>query len=207
MTIANDLATAGTATLGEAWKTARIIDDPPLPLAPEMSVAGVAITVRCKPGDNLAIHRAIAAAPCGETVLVVDYGGCVTSGPFGEIMALACQMQGIGGLIIDGAVRDSVQITKMGFPVFARGKHIRGTFKNDQGTGDIPLEIGGTLIQPNEMIVADADGIVVIPLHEAESALDAARNRLKVESGVMARLKAGETTIKIFQLDEQELYR
>jgi 4-hydroxy-4-methyl-2-oxoglutarate aldolase len=122
-------------------------------------------------------------------------------------MALACQMQGIGGLIIDGAVRDSVQITKMGFPVFARGKHIRGTFKNDQGTGDIPLEIGGTLIQPNEMIVADADGIVVIPLHEAESALDAARNRLKVESGVMARLKAGETTIKIFQLDEQELYR
>ncbi|WP_417248631.1 RraA family protein [Celeribacter sp.] len=204
MTTASDLAAAGTATLGEAWEAARVIDNPPLPLTPEMSVAGVALTVQCKPGDNLAIHRAIAAAPCGGAVLVVDYGGCVSSGPFGEIMAVACQMRGIVGLIIDGAVRDSVQIAQMGFPVFARGKNIRGTKKDDHGALDIPLEMGGTIIQPGEMVVADADGIVVFPQHEADDALTAAQVRLKGEDSVMARLRAGETTMQIFQLDKSE---
>lgn len=204
MTLASDLASVGTATLGEAWKTALIMSSPPLPLMPEMSVAGGAITVRCKPGDNLAIHRAVATAWHNDAVLVIDYGGCTTSGPFGEIMALACQMRGIKGLIIDGAIRDSVQMTRMGFAVFARGKAIRGTEKSDQGTFNIPIELGNVSIGPDDMIVADADGIVVFPRSEAEEALRAAQSRIAAEEVVMARLKAGETTVDIFELDKRK---
>jgi 4-hydroxy-4-methyl-2-oxoglutarate aldolase len=134
-------------------------------------------------------------------MLFVDYSGCITSSPFGEIMALACQVRGIVGLIIDGSVRDSLQIADMEFPVFARGKNIRGTEKKDNGVLNIPLEIGGILIQPGEMVVADADGVVVFPFHDAENVLDVARKRIKNETSVMARLRAGETTIQIFKLE------
>lgn len=200
MTLAVDLAAAGTATIGEAWQSARIMDAPPRPLVPEMVAAGIAVTVRCKAGDNLALHQAIANAPLGDTVLVADYEGCLSSGPFGEIMALACQMRGIVGLIIDGAVRDSVQIANLGFPVFSRGLSIRGTTKTDNGSHGLAVEIGGVVIESGEMIVADADGIVVFPFHEAANVRNAAQSRIAAEAKVMARIRAGETTTQIYQI-------
>jgi 4-hydroxy-4-methyl-2-oxoglutarate aldolase len=193
----------GTATLAEAWSATRLIDAPLRPLAPGMALAGPALTLRCTPGDNLALHLAIAAARPGD-VLVVDYDGSIESGPFGEIMALACQMRGIAGLVIDGAVRDSAQIAALGFPVFARGLNIRGTFKRDRGALGIPVTLGGTVIAPGDIVFADADAIVTLASGDLAAAQDAATERAAKEAAMMHRLRQGETTLSILGLSEGE---
>lgn len=194
-----NLLPLGTATVGEAWPAARMMSAPLRPLAPGMALAGRALTVRCRPGDNLALHLAIAAAQPGD-VLVVDYGGSVESGPFGEIMALACQMRGIAGLVIDGAVRDSAQITSLGFPVFARGLNIRGTVKQDPGVIGSTLAMGGVDITTGDVVFADADAIVVLAMSDLDAALAAARDRAARETLIMDRLRQGETTLSILGL-------
>lgn len=166
-----------------------------------MTLAGPALTVRCVPGDNLALHIAIASATEGE-VLVVDYGGSLDSGPFGEIMALACQMRGIAGMVIDGSVRDSAQIAGLGFPVFARGLNIRGTAKLDRGQIGVPVNIGGVAIQPRDIVLADADAILTLTPHDLPAALAAAQMRAERETVMMDRLRQGETTLSILGLKE-----
>lgn len=195
------LLSHGTATLGEAWPAAWLIDSPLRPLASGMVLAGPALPVRCKPGDNLALHLAIAAAQPGD-VLVVDYGGSLASGPFGEIMALACQMRGIAGLIIDGAVRDSAQIATLGFPVFARGVNIRGTAKLDRGQVGGPVAMGGATIAHGDIILGDADAILVLAAKDLPAALAAAETRTQREAVMMDRLRLGETTLEILGLGE-----
>lgn len=195
------LLSHGTATLGEAWPAAWLIDAPLRPLAPGMVLAGPALPVRCKPGDNLALHLAIAAAQPGD-VLVVDYGGSLASGPFGEIMALACQMRGIAGLIIDGAVRDSAQIATLGFPVFARGVNICGTAKLDRGQVGGPVAMGGATIAHGDIILGDADAILVLAAKDLPAALAAAETRTQREAVMMDRLRLGETTLEILGLGE-----
>lgn len=195
------LLSHGTATLGEAWPAAWLIDAPLRPLAPGMVLAGPALPVRCKPGDNLALHLAIAAAQPGD-VLVVDYGGSLASGPFGEIMALACQMRGIAGLIIDGAVRDSAQIATLGFPVFARGVNIRGTAKLDRGQVGGAVAMGGATIAHGDIILGDADAILVLAAKDLPAALAAAETRTQREAVMMDRLRLGETTLEILGLGE-----
>lgn len=199
MTDAARLLSLGTATIGEAWPAARSVDAPLRALTASMALAGPARTVRCRPGDNLALHLAIAGARPGE-VLVVDYGSSLGSGPFGEIMALACHMRGIAGLVIDGAVRDSAQIADLGFPVFARGLNIRGTTKQDRGALDVTLKIGSAQIAPGEIILADADAILVLAAEDLSGALAAATARAENEARIIARLRAGENTLAILGL-------
>ncbi len=198
---AADLLPLGTATLGEAWPAACILTAPPRPLAPGMALAGPALTVRCQPGDNLALHRAIAVAKGGE-VLVVDYGGSVDSGPFGEIMALACQLRGIVGMVIDGSVRDSEQIATLGFPVFAKGLNIRGTTKRDRGQIGVPVTIGGVRVSPGDIVLADADAIVTLAPDDLAAALAASKARAAREAVTMERLRQGETTLAILGLTD-----
>lgn len=200
---ASDLLPLGTATLGEAWPAAHIIDAPLRPLAPGMALAGPALTVRCQPGDNLALHLAIASATGGE-VLVVDYRGSLDSGPFGEIMALACLMRGIVGMVIDGSVRDSAQIAGLGFPVFARGLNIRGTVKLDRGQINVPVTIGGVVITSGDIVLADADAILTLAPQDLPAALAAANLRAEREAVMMNRLRQGETTLSILDLKEGE---
>jgi 4-hydroxy-4-methyl-2-oxoglutarate aldolase len=202
VTPAARLAALGTATIGEAAPAARIIELPLRPLAPEMVAAGLALTVRCRPGDNLALHLAIAAARPGD-VLVVDYGGDVGSGPFGEIMALACQLRGIAGMVIDGAVRDSRQIAALGFPVFARGLNIRGTTKSDRGEIGGVVTLAGVDIRRGDVVVADADAVVVLPASAVEAALAAGEARADKEAAIMDRLRGGETTLQILGLTQE----
>ncbi len=197
---AADLLPLGTATLGEAWPAARLVAAPIRPLGPGMALAGTALPLRCRPGDNLALHLAIAAARPGD-VLVADYGGSLESGPFGEIMALACRMRGIAGLVIDGAVRDSAQIVGLGFPVFARGLNIRGTAKSDRGEIGVPVVLGGVTIAPGDVILADADAILVLDAADLAPALAAAQARAAREAAMMTRLRLGETTLSILGLD------
>lgn len=199
MTAFARLLAMGTATLGEAWPVARLVGAPLRALSPGMVLAGPARTVRCRPGDNLALHLAIAAADPGD-VLVVDCDGNTEFGPFGEIMALACQMRGIAGMVINGAVRDSAQIAALGFPVFACGLNIRGTTKADRGALDVPLNIGGAQVDPGDIVVADADAILILPAADLAPALAAATARTDKEAQIMDRLRAGETTLSILGL-------
>lgn len=201
MSLAARMAALGTATIGEAAPSARIVALPLRPLAPDMVAAGPALTVRCRPGDNLALHRAIAAAVPGD-VLVVDYGGSTESGPFGEIMALACQLRGIAGLVTDGSVRDSARLIEMGFPVFARGLNIRGTTKRDRGEIGQPVTLGGVRIERGDLVVADADAVLVVPAADADAALSAGEARAAKEARMMERLRAGETSLQILGLTE-----
>ena len=196
---AQGLLELGTATVGEAWPAARLVTAPLRPLATGMTLAGTALPVRCRPGDNLAPPLAIAEARPGDT-LVVDYGGSLDSGPFGEIMALACQMRGIAGMVIDGAVRDSAQIAALGFPVFARGLNIRGTVKQDGGRIGEPVTMGGVEIAAGEVILADADAIIVLAPDDLTPALAATRARAAREAQMMERLRKGETTLSILGL-------
>ncbi len=204
MSIPARLAALGTATVAEACALARILQPGLRPLAPGMRLGGPARTVRCRPGDNLAIHRAMAAARPGE-VLVVDYAGALDSGPFGEIMALACQLRGLAGLVLDGAVRDSAEIARLGFPVFARGLHIRGTTKTDPGALDVPVRICSETIGPGDLVLADADAVVVLPASAAAPALAAAELRAEAEAVMIARLRGGETTLNILGLDREHM--
>ena len=196
---AADLLALGTATVGEAWPDSRLVAAPIRPLASGMTLAGPALTVRCRPGDNLALHLAIAEARPGD-VLVVDYGGSLDSGPFGEIMALACQMRGIAGMVIDGAVRDSAQIAGLGFAVFARGLNIRGTVKQDPGVIGAPVTLGGVTVASGDMVLADADAILVLAADDLPPALTAAQARAVREARIMDRLRQGETTLSILGL-------
>jgi 4-hydroxy-4-methyl-2-oxoglutarate aldolase len=196
---AEALIRLGTATLGEAWPQARIVEAPLCPLDPAMAMAGPALTVRCTPGDNLALHLAMDAARPGD-VLVVDYGGSTASGPFGEIMALACQCRGIAGMLIDGSVRDSRQIAGLGFPVFARGLNIRGTVKVDAGEIGAPVTIGGVRIASGDVVCADADAVIVLAAADLPAALAAAEARALREARIMDRLRQGETTLAILGL-------
>lgn len=199
MTLAARLAALGTATIGEAAPAARILDLPIRPLAPSMVAAGPALTVRCKPGDNLALHLAIAAAAPGD-MLVVDYGGSVESGPFGDIMALACRLQGIVGMVIDGSIRDSANIVAGGFPVFCRGLNIRGTVKQDAGEVGGTLVLGGVEVRRGDFVVADADAVVILSPGAAADAAVAGEARAAKEAAIMDRLRKGETTLQILGL-------
>jgi 4-hydroxy-4-methyl-2-oxoglutarate aldolase len=165
------------------------------------SVAGPAATVLCPDGDNLWLHRAIYAAAPGE-VLVVEVGTGEDYGYWGEIMATAARERGIAGLVISGCVRDAVQIQRLGFPVFSTGTCIRGTVKDPKRPGALGarLRLGDVLVSPGDLVVGDADGVVVVPRDAAEQAVAAGDARERKEAGVMDQLRAGGSTLDIFGL-------
>ena len=166
------------------------------PLDRAMEISARAFTVRCHPGDNIAIHRAIYEAPSGY-VLVVDSTG-FPAGHFGEIMATACNVRGLAGLVIDGAVRDSEDIISIGFPVFSRGLNASGTAKDSLGILGESVICGRCIVHTGDYIVADADGVVVIPQEDAEAVLDRAMAKAEREKVILERLMSGETTIGIY---------
>ncbi|SFL33771.1 RraA family protein [Geodermatophilus ruber] len=165
------------------------------------AIAGRAATVLCPDGDNLWLHRAIYTAAPGE-VLVVEVGTGEDFGYWGEIMATAAQERGIAGLVISGCVRDAVQMQRLGFPVFSTGTCIRGTVKDPLRPGAIGgrLRLGDVLVSPGDLVVGDADGVVVVPAEQAEAAVAAGEARERKEAGVMEQLRAGGTTLEIFGL-------
>ena len=136
-----------TGNLCNASAQVRALDAAIAPLSPATRVAGPARTARVVPGHNAAIHRAVYAATPGD-VLVVDAGGSKSHGPFGDILAAACQRQGIAGLVIDGMIRDSSEVRALGFPVFCRGTNPAATSKADPGEIDVALRCGGVHVRP-----------------------------------------------------------
>jgi regulator of RNase E activity RraA len=132
------------------------------PIAERMKIVGPAVTVRLRTGDNLMAHQAIAIAEPGD-VIVIDAAGNVTNAVWGEIMSFAAQTKGVGGLVIDGAIRDRIAIVKLGFPVFAKAVIPTACDKDGPGEVNLPISCGGVLINPGDLIVGDDDGVVIVP--------------------------------------------
>lgn len=192
-------AALGTATLHEAAGKIGALPSAIKPIAPGGAICGPAFTVKSAPGDNLWLHRAIAAAQPGD-VLLVDVFGHYEAGYWGDIMTTASLARGLGGLVIDGCVRDGAEIAASGFPVFARGLCIRGTGKDPAGQGFLaePLALGDCLIEPGDLLRGDMDGVVVIPRGALAEAVEKGKARDVKEATVMEKLRAGETTMDLY---------
>ncbi len=177
-------------------------------VAPGMRIVGPALTVRCQPADNLTLHAAVARARPGD-VIVADVGDFVGAGHWGEILTVAAQARQIGGIVINGGVRDVEAAQRRAFPVFARGICMRATVKQVLGMINQPITCGGVAVGPGDLIIADDDGVVVVPSDLIDVTLGAAMAREAAEVNVMGRLQGGELTLDVLgfrrALDRQSL--
>ncbi|WP_343583265.1 RraA family protein [Herbaspirillum sp.] len=160
------------------------------PLTPDTRVAGPALTVEVRPGDNLMIHAAMAIAKPGD-VLVIDGKGDETCALLGEIMVSQCKAIGLAGIIIYGSVRDTEAIREIGFPVYAVGANPNGPTKNIAGRVNWPVSVGGTSVQPGDLIVGDADGVVVVEREKAPGLLAAAAKKVQDETKRLTEIRTG----------------
>ena len=171
------------------------------PLKGDVRLLGTAMTVKCFPRDNLMLHKAIEIAEKGD-IIVATTDSCSDFGYWGGLMSTSAVSRKIAGLVIDGCIRDSEEILEMGFPVFCRGTCIRGTTKKNLGLINHPIIFGDILINPGDLIIGDADGLVVIPRLDISKVLDASKKRIENEIDKEAKLKSGITSVELNNLDE-----
>ena len=158
-------------------------------LTPQMKMAGPAFTVEVRAGDNLMIHTAITLAKPGD-ILVVDGKGDLTAALMGALMINACKQLKLGGVVLDGAVRDTLELRELGFPVFAAGTNPNGPQKFAPGRINWPISCGGIAVNPGDLIVGDADGVVVIEREKAAAMLPRAAKKVADEDKRMADIRA-----------------
>ncbi len=167
------------------------------PIRNFMKVCGPAVTVKARPGDNLIIHKAIYTARPGD-VLVVDTSSYVEAGFWGGIMTLAAQERGLAGLVTDGAVRDSEEIARLGFPVFCGALSIKATTKTCLGTINRPIFFAGTAVNPGDLIFGDADGVTVVAREDVARVVEKSREREEKEKKISQQLREGKTTLELY---------
>jgi len=193
---ARDLA---AATLYEAAGQRGALDPAIRQMAPGLNVCGPAFTIRCQSGDNLTLHAAVAHASAGD-ILVVDVGDFADAGHWGEILTVAAISREIGGLVINGGVRDITALPRLGFPVFARAVSMKAATKRIRGLLNHPVVCGGVEIEPGDLVVGDEDGVVAIARGEAEAIIARAREREDREALMMERLRQGDLTLDLLNL-------
>ncbi len=169
------------------------------PVNPKSRLVARAFTVRAMPGDNLTLHWAVTQAQPGE-VIVVDAGGLLSVALWGELMSLAAQARGIAGLVIDGAIRDQETLATMDFPVYAKGSTPRGPVKASMGEINAPIQCGGVVVKPGDLIVGDADGVAVIPQEKLEAILSAAGAIAAKEEMLKEKIAQGERLYDLLNL-------
>lgn len=196
------LSRLGTATVHEAQGGTGAVDSHIKAIAPGMRLVGRALTVSTRPADNLAVHYAVTIAQPGD-VLVVDTGGYVEAGPWGDLLTTYAQQRGVAGLVIDGSVRDVDAIVASGFPVFSRGISIKGTGKNQPGRVGEPVVCGGVVVRQADIVLGDSDGVVVVPANDVAQALAASLQREEHEEQIRTKLRSGESLADLIGLDER----
>ncbi|MEW5866528.1 MAG: 4-carboxy-4-hydroxy-2-oxoadipate aldolase/oxaloacetate decarboxylase [Bacillota bacterium] len=185
-----------SATIYEAAGKRGAMSSAIRPAYPGARLYGTAVTVRCHVGDNLMLHKAITVAGPGD-VIVADFGMYDEAGAWGEITTTAAIARGVAGLVIDGRVRDIARIQEIGFPVFSRGLSIKGTTKEALGEINHPVVVGGVPVNPGDIVVGDADGVVVVPATRAYEVLQASLAREAAEAKIMEQLRQGKTTLEL----------
>jgi len=159
-------------------------------LSPGMKCCGPAFTVEVRAGDNLMIHTAMTMAKPGD-VLVIDGKGDLTCALMGAIMINACAQLKLAGVVVDGAVRDTLELRELGFPVFAAGANPNGPLKVAPGRINWPISCGGIAVAPGDLVSADADGVLVVEREKAASLLDGAAKKVAEETARIAAIKQG----------------
>lgn len=200
--VVDGLAAAGTATVHEAIGRRGYLGPDITPIQRDVKVAGNAVTVLSHPGDNLMIHAAVECCQPGD-LLVVAVTAPSTHGGFGDLLASSLMAHGVRGLVTDAAVRDTMDLRSMGFPVWTRHVSCQGTVKSTPGSVNVPVAIDGVIINPGDVICADDDGVVVVGRDEAAWGLDRSNERLAKEEATRARLVAGELGLDFYGLREK----
>ena len=196
-----ELAELGTATVHEAGARTPVVDLPLVQIVAGSRAAGPARTVRCGQGDNLMVHAAVAEARPGE-VLVLTMPDPEPVALVGELIATQAQVRGVAALLVDAAVRDVDELQQLGLPIWARYVRVRGAEKKVPGTIGEPVEVGGATIRQGDVIVLDADGVVVVEQERVEEVLAAARRRAEHELEKRAKLQAGALSYELDGLRE-----
>jgi 4-hydroxy-4-methyl-2-oxoglutarate aldolase len=189
----------GTATLHEAAGRIGALPMSIKPVCDDFRLCGPAFTVDCPAGDNLWVHRAVYAAKPGDILIVYTNGGEHT-GYWGEILNAAAIARGLGGLVIDGPVRDTAGLTAGDFPVFSQGVCISGAGKDNGALGflDQPIRIGAIVVHPGDLVAGDQDGVVVIPGAQVAQVLTAAAAREADEIEKIRQIRAGARTLDLY---------
>ncbi|WP_305788253.1 4-carboxy-4-hydroxy-2-oxoadipate aldolase/oxaloacetate decarboxylase [Symbioplanes lichenis] len=193
------LGEAGVATVHEAAGRTGLLGPPVAARQSGAAVAGSAITVSCHPGDNLMIHAAVEVCRPGD-VLVVTTTSPSTDGMFGELLATSLRAHGVVALVIDAGVRDLAALRAMSFPVWSRAVHAQGTVKASPGSVNVPVVAAGQLVGPGDVMVADDDGVCVIPVPVAPQVAEAAAKRLATEDDKRKQLAAGTLGVDMYGL-------
>lgn len=154
-------------------------------------LSGPALTVKTRPGDNLMIHKALDLAEPGD-IIVVDAGGDLTNALIGELMVGYAARRGLGGMVINGAIRDSATLRAGSFPVYAAGVTHRGPYKDGPGEINVPIAIGGMVVHPGDLVVGDEDGLLCIPFDEVDTLYAEARKKTMGEAEIIANIQSGK---------------
>jgi 4-hydroxy-4-methyl-2-oxoglutarate aldolase len=165
-------------------------------------VGGTAVTALCWPGDNLMIHAAVEQCQVGDLLVVTAASPC-TDGMFGELLATSLAARGVRGLVIEAGVRDVAELRAMGFGVWSAAVSAQGTVKETPGSVNLPVSIGGQIVRPGDVIIADDDGVVCVPRTEAGQALAAAQARVAREEQNRKALADGQLGLDLYGLRDK----
>jgi RraA family protein len=161
------------------------------PMHSGLPMSGPALTVRTRPGDNLMIHKALQMAAPGD-IIVVDAGGDLSNAVIGDLMVGVAIQRGLGGFVINGAIRDARAVREGDLPIFAAGVTHRGSYKNGPGEINVPIAIDGMVIEPGDLIIGDDDGVLCVPFDHVQSVLDEARKKADAEAVKAKAIAAGQ---------------
>lgn len=180
-----------TPVIGDVMGRMRVMNYAIKPVSSGSHMAGRALTVRTHPSDNLLVHKAMDLAHPGD-IIVIDASGDTEHAMIGEIMTFYAKTKGIGGFVIDGAIRDQMQIAKLGLPVFAKGTTPRGPYKEGPGEVNTVISCGNVPVSPGDVIVGDDDGVVVIPREDAKVILEKAQELSIKEEEIIRSISQGQ---------------
>ena len=192
----------GVATVHEAQGRRGLMKPYMRPIYPTAKVGGTAVTVLSHPGDNIMIHAALEVVQPGD-VLVVALAADSTDGMFGDLLGVSCQARGVLGLVIDAGVRDTADLTEMNFPVWSRAIHSQGTVKATPGSVNVNVVCAGAVVRPGDVVVADNDGVVIVPRETARETCRKSEERLAQEKTSRERLRNGELGLDFYGLREK----